>query len=374
MAHKAQVLVIPVFRRAWLQHVCSGAAAHGPPAPPWHAGATLGDKARLAAAALQDWGAAKVDKQWHAIQTAREGSMNSYLYKLAQFVLRRVDPDESFLKGLPQGATALEFHYPAGVDPRLVRRRLRLLCRAGAPFHERRTYLWALSVIPQLPLAVLPLPNVPVYYTVWRVWSHRCAAAGARALGGALDAAGDVQRYELAARLADLQAGGFALRPGEWPAEMVAGIGRLKEAADAARARGGGGAAEGGAAEGGAAEGDAAEGGEAAAGDGTASGSSSGSAAASSSGSTGAGGGGAEGGAAAPPVVAQQWRERPKDLPIPVFIPDSFLEEVVQPKARWSTPLDEAAIDRIAEKWRQDNLSEHFEAAHRRCMPQEGAQ
>jgi hypothetical protein len=56
---------------------------------------------------------------------------------------------------------------------------------------------------------------------VWRVWSHRAAASGARALASALAAASDVQRAELAGRLAALQAGGFQLRPGEWPAQMV---------------------------------------------------------------------------------------------------------------------------------------------------------
>lgn len=55
MPTKTQVLVIPMFRRVWLQHVCTGGASRGPPPPPWQSGATLQDKARLAVAGLREW-------------------------------------------------------------------------------------------------------------------------------------------------------------------------------------------------------------------------------------------------------------------------------------------------------------------------------
>ena len=87
---------------------------------------------------------------------------------------------------------------------------------------------------------MLPLPNVPVYYSMWRAWSHRSAAAGARALSAALDAAAAEQRAALAAALRALEAGGFELRPGEWPARLLAEVppegssgGSSKDAADA---------------------------------------------------------------------------------------------------------------------------------------------
>jgi len=74
---------------------------------------------------------------------------------------------------------------------------------------------------PQVPLILLPLPNVTIYYSVWRVASNHSAANGAKALLASLDAASDVQRYELAAKLAGLQAAGVKLRPGEWPERLV---------------------------------------------------------------------------------------------------------------------------------------------------------
>lgn len=50
-----QVLVIPILRRIWLQHVCSGAATRGPAPAAWSTGKTLGDKAQLLAAQGQHW-------------------------------------------------------------------------------------------------------------------------------------------------------------------------------------------------------------------------------------------------------------------------------------------------------------------------------
>lgn len=73
---------------------------------------------------------------------------------------------------------------------------------------------------------VLPLPNVTIYYSVWRIWSHRSAGGGSRALLAALEASSDVQRYELALRLQRLQAQGVEFKQGEWPERMVADIDR----------------------------------------------------------------------------------------------------------------------------------------------------
>jgi hypothetical protein len=78
-AHVA--LVLPIFRRVWLQHVCRTAASAAPTPPAWQTGKTAQEKAHLLAAHAQHWAAGKVDKQWHAIQTAPEGTINSYIFK-----------------------------------------------------------------------------------------------------------------------------------------------------------------------------------------------------------------------------------------------------------------------------------------------------
>lgn len=65
-----------------------------------------------------------------------------------------------------------------GLPERLVRRRLRLLAAKAQPFHASRMRVWALALIPQLPLIPLPLPNVTLYYTAWRVASNFSAGKG----------------------------------------------------------------------------------------------------------------------------------------------------------------------------------------------------
>jgi hypothetical protein len=66
----------------------------------------------------------------------------------------------------------------ASLPERLVRRRLRLLAAKAAPFHASRLRLWAAILLPQIPLIPLPLPNVTIYYTIWRIASNRSAGRG----------------------------------------------------------------------------------------------------------------------------------------------------------------------------------------------------
>ncbi len=56
----------------------------------------------------------------------------------------------------------------ASLDPTLVRRRLRIVSLHRAAFHRRRILGWGLATVPQLPLLVTPLPNVTVYYSIYR--------------------------------------------------------------------------------------------------------------------------------------------------------------------------------------------------------------
>jgi hypothetical protein len=62
--------------------------------------------------------------------------------------------------------------YPPCLPERLVRRTLRLVARRRVQHHQRRLLLWALAIPPQLPLALTPLPNGPVYYTIYRMVAH----------------------------------------------------------------------------------------------------------------------------------------------------------------------------------------------------------
>ena len=60
----------------------------------------------------------------------------------------------------------------------LVRRHLRRLAAQRQPFHRKRFLLWISAIIPQIPILPLPLPNVTIYYTLWRISSHYSASTG----------------------------------------------------------------------------------------------------------------------------------------------------------------------------------------------------
>jgi hypothetical protein len=192
--------------------------------------------------------------------------------------------------------------------------------------------------------AVLPLPNVPVYYSMWRAWSHHSARKGAAALLEALDAASDAQRRALAARLAAAQAGGaVALRPGEWPARLVVEYGP-------GSAGGGGGSGGSTSSSGGA-------------------GSGGGSASSSADGSSPSASSSVDGGSASSEPAAAAAVLGAGGRPLPVFVADGWLEEVVAPAARASTPLSEEQVKQVMARWKQDHLLEHFRAAEKRCLP-----
>lgn len=72
------------------------------------------------------------------------------------------------------------------VRPAAVRRRLALVARFHERHHQRLFALSAFGVAPMLPLMATPLPNVPLYYVVYRVLSHRNAWRGAQAIRAVL--------------------------------------------------------------------------------------------------------------------------------------------------------------------------------------------
>eukprot|EP00879_Flechtneria_rotunda_P018681 GHRR01019604.1.p1 GENE.GHRR01019604.1~~GHRR01019604.1.p1 ORF type:complete len:226 (+),score=64.07 GHRR01019604.1:759-1436(+) len=217
-----KVLIIPVLRRYWLFHAWKEVAAELQVPKPWQQGADVREKATLLFSKLQTKAVGTFQKQWRKLETASEGTMNNKLFRFAQNVSSRVDPSETFLKALPQQASNLQIVYPASIPERLVRRRLRLLAAKAEPFHRSRLRVWAAALMPQLPLIPLPLPNVTIYYTVWRIVSNHSARKGASALAAALQLFSEAQRAQLARQLAELQKSGVQLKPGSWAEELAA--------------------------------------------------------------------------------------------------------------------------------------------------------
>jgi hypothetical protein len=92
---------------------------------------------------------------------------------------------------------------------------------------------WALKPPPEnschhvLSLQLTPLPNVTVYYTVYKVISHYQARNGARALAGLFKQSDAHQMHQLYEAVAALAREGHTFSPGSWPDKLLRKDARL---------------------------------------------------------------------------------------------------------------------------------------------------
>lgn len=170
---RLRVVVVPVWQRHWLFHaepLATKTEARG-----WV------ERARQSAL-----------RQWETIKTAQPGTFQNVVRRVAERIVDQVPVEETFL-GVVGDATAIDVVHPASLPAKLVRRRLRLLARAG-PWHRNWSIAWGVATPLLFPLILSPVSNLPIVYTAWRAYSHRKAHLGANRL---LDAPVDFQTYEL---------------------------------------------------------------------------------------------------------------------------------------------------------------------------------
>ena len=231
-----KALALPIFRRYWLWSAWevsgSGAAATATsvssPATQlatktWRDGHTLEERFALAGDQLLHKFQKLLGAEWHKLESARDGSFRNRMYRLAQAVLSREDPQETFLKSVPTDHTEMLVLYPSSCKERLVRRRLRLLALQGKRRHRRRIFWWGLAMVPQIPLMVTPLPNITVYYTLYRLYSHIRALQGSRSLEKGFTALDSQQLRALRDELLRFQAShdGADFPSESWAAKLV---------------------------------------------------------------------------------------------------------------------------------------------------------
>ncbi|KAK9833474.1 hypothetical protein WJX81_008235 [Elliptochloris bilobata] len=179
----------------------------------------------------------KLLAQWRNLQDAKLGTFKHWLYRLAQGVLSREAPEESFLKGVPSEPDSLELIYPSSFEARLVRRRLRLLLRHQRGRFRRRLWGYSLACIPLLPLLATPVPNLPLYYCGYKAFSASSALAGCTALRNMLSHAETQQLQALRAQLQALQASGVVFPKDSWPARLLRPEPRYREVLENIEAR-----------------------------------------------------------------------------------------------------------------------------------------
>ncbi|KAH1085407.1 hypothetical protein GYH30_017411 [Glycine max] len=188
---RAKLFVFPIRGRNWcfsrtIDHSLS--ASHASSQSPstlkdlW-TNINVGDKPLNTKTELfVDYIANKMNNAWIGLEKAPEGSFKNKIHGLGLRLLSRVKPSEIFLKSISKEITSVEIIYPSSLNAQLVRRRLRHIAVRGAVIH--RNYLYGLvSLIPLTSaLSILPLPNVPFFWILFRTYSHWRALQGSERL------------------------------------------------------------------------------------------------------------------------------------------------------------------------------------------------
>uniref|UniRef100_A0A0E0JVM9 Uncharacterized protein n=1 Tax=Oryza punctata TaxID=4537 RepID=A0A0E0JVM9_ORYPU len=194
---QARVVVFPVKGRAWCfarPRATAPAAARGggdggaiPPPPTtvkdlWRGIAGGGRTASENAEAVVDFVADKMNRAWIGFGSAPEGSMKNRIHSFGLKLLSRVRPSEVLLKSVTKDVSMLEILHPASINPRLVRRRLRHIAVRGASVHRKFLY-GSVCLLPVTSVfMVLPLPNIPFFWVLFRAYSHWRALQGSERL------------------------------------------------------------------------------------------------------------------------------------------------------------------------------------------------
>ncbi|KAM3699117.1 hypothetical protein ACJW31_05G001200 [Castanea mollissima] len=131
---------------------------------------------------LIDFVSLKMNNAWIGLEKAPQGTLKNKIHLLGLRLLSRVKPSEIFLKSISKEITDVEITYPSSLNARLVRRRLRHIATRGNIIHKKYFY----GSVALLPLStvftVLPLPNIPFFWILFRTYSHWRALQGSEKL------------------------------------------------------------------------------------------------------------------------------------------------------------------------------------------------
>ncbi|KAL1096672.1 hypothetical protein V6Z11_D06G238500 [Gossypium hirsutum] len=131
---------------------------------------------------LVDFISNKMNNAWVGLEKAPEGSFKNKLHGFGLQLLARVKPSEILLKSISKEVTNVRITYPPSLNSRLVRRRLRHIAMRGTVIH-RKYFYGSVTLLPlTTALAVLPLPNIPFFWVLFRTYSHWRALQGSEKL------------------------------------------------------------------------------------------------------------------------------------------------------------------------------------------------
>ncbi|RZS02904.1 hypothetical protein BHM03_00033013, partial [Ensete ventricosum] len=149
---RARLVVFPIKGRSWCfsrsAESASGADSSSTPPPRlrdlWRRISSHGRSVQESAEIVGDFIADKMNRAWTGLEKAPAGTLKSRIHSLGLRLLSRVKPSEIFLKSVTKDITTVEITYPAKY--------------------------------------VLPLPNIPFFWILFRTYSHWRALKGSERL------------------------------------------------------------------------------------------------------------------------------------------------------------------------------------------------
>ncbi|KAJ6823355.1 uncharacterized protein M6B38_384185 [Iris pallida] len=155
---RARIVVFPIKGRNWcfVRSFDSASAHRSSSSPPpqlkdlWTTITSDGRSVKDNAETVSDFVAEKMSRAWSGLEKAPEGSFKSKLHRfLGVRLLSRVKPSEIFLKSVSEDVKKVEITYPASLNPRLVRRRLRHIAMRGSADHKKYFMVQSLCFPPR---------------------------------------------------------------------------------------------------------------------------------------------------------------------------------------------------------------------------------
>ncbi|CAN0877798.1 Uncharacterized protein C23H3.12c [Linum grandiflorum] len=188
---KARLVVFPLRGRNWcfsrshdpsLSQASSSSAVPSTVRDLWRSVSSSGSSAPQNAQLVVDFVANKMNRAWLGLEKSPDGTLKKKIHGFGVKLLARVRPSEIFLKSISRDVTDVEIVYPLSLNARLVRRRLRHIAIRGVSIHKKYFY----GSVTLLPLTsaftVLPLPNIPFFWVLFRTYSHWRAMQGSEIL------------------------------------------------------------------------------------------------------------------------------------------------------------------------------------------------
>ncbi|XP_078433168.1 K+-H+ exchange-like protein isoform X2 [Wolffia australiana] len=115
---------------------------------------------------IVDFAADKMHGAWVNLENAPAGSMKNKIHGLGLKLLSRVEPSETFLRSVSEDITKVDITYPS-----------------RGSINHRIFFYTSVSLIPfTAALSVLPLPNIPFFWLLFRAFANWRALKGSERL------------------------------------------------------------------------------------------------------------------------------------------------------------------------------------------------